>query len=393
MTLPRLLRRASPEANPPAVPNPATTGSEAADALAAVGDGLALKQRLAGLTAAARSTAGGGGDLPTRPVLILIDLDGFSAVNERFGREFGDQVLRETARRLAAAAPPGAAVFRVVADQFAVILQSSTSDEAVAVARQLFAAAHQPLDPGGMALVVGSSTAVVVMRDRRRADGMLRDADVAMYAAKTAGGGHIYLYSPELDDWAVSRKQQVDSLAAEVQYLRQQNRLLSESMLVDLATGLPNAAVFEADHAQLDARRRRAGDPYAMMIADVDWFYDYGERFGEAAAEHSLALVAHTIAGAVRQGDRAYRFGSDEFAVLMPGATGREAVTVAEQIRLAVQSRAIDHPPNPWGVLTVTVGVAEGGFRHATTRDVISEVTGLLQAGKADGRNRIVWPH
>lgn len=388
MTLSRLFRRVPLDEPGLPGPEPGPAFAVAAEPVAPVGDSLALRHRLESLAAGAGTDA-----RSDRPALLLVDLDGFSAVNDRHGREVGDEALEETARRLAAAAPPGSAVFRVVGDQFAVVLDRSNPDHAVAAARQLFDAVRQPLTARGVPLQVASSTAVVLLSGRRRADGIMRDADVAMYAAKTAGGGHIYVFSPELDDWAVSRKREVDSLAAEVEYLRHQNRLLSESMLVDLATGLPNAAVFDADHSQLDGRRRRAGDPYAVMVADVDWFYDYSERFGPAAAEHSLTLVAHAIAGAVRQGDRAYRYGLDEFAVLMPGATAREAVSAAEQIRLAVQNRAVPHPPNPWGVLTVTVGVAEGGFRHATTKDVISEVSDLVQAGKEEGRNRIVWPH
>ncbi len=383
MTISRLFRRGATAGTPGVDPASVTTG--ATDPLAALGDSFCLRDRLEALPA-----AGPGGE---SPVMLLVDLDGFSAVNDRHGQGVGDEVLRETARRLVAAAPPGSSVFRVVGDQFAVVLDRSTADDAVAAARRLFDAVRQPVIAGGVPLQVGASTGVVVLGDRRRADAAMRDADVALYAAKTAGGGHIYVYTPELDDWATSRKRDVDLLAAEVEYLRQQNRMLSESMLVDLSTGLANAAVFDADHAQLDGRRRRAGDPYAVMIADVDWFYDYAERVGPATADESLALVARTIAGAVRQGDRAYRYGADEFAVLMPGATGREAVAAAEQIRLAVQNLAVAHPPNPWGVVTVTVGVAEGGFRHATAKDVLSEVADLVHAGKEGGRNRIVWPH
>jgi GGDEF domain-containing protein len=122
----------------------------------------------------------------------------------------------------------------------------------------------------------------------------------------------------------------IDRLAGEVDGLRLENRRLSEAILVDPQTGLPNLAAFEADHAQLDARRRRTEDGYAVIPADVDHLAGYHEQFGAEAARVALEAVAGAVSATVRQSDRTYRYGLEEVAVLLPAAQLREAVTAAQ---------------------------------------------------------------
>lgn len=329
---------------------------------------------------------------PTAAVL-LVDLDRFQAVNHAYGQAAGNQLLRATAGRLAEVCRPGAGPYRVGADQFALLLDSAPATDAISLARSAFVAVQEPLPTGGRLIQVSASIAIVVIDGRHSADQVLRNADMTLFAAKAAGGRQIYVHSPELEDWAIARRQQMEALAAEVEQLRSENRMLASSTLVDPATGLPNEAAFAADHSQVYARRRRADDPYALVVIDLDWFFDFVQRGGLAAGAQALVAVAGVIDRTIRPGDRAYRYGDDSFAVLLPGGSGPEAVTVAERIRLAIQQMGVPHPANPCGVLTATAGAVEGGFRHAEPDAVLQEATAMVASGKEGGRNRVVWPH
>ena len=364
-------------------------GAEAAAApptgAGTVGDRLALKDCLSALIGAAAPTG-------ARAALLLVDLDGFAAINSLYGHSVGDELLRITGTRLAGAVAPGRA-FRVGGDQFAVVLDRATDDEAAATAGRLLEIVGVPLEAPGVSIRLSASVGVTMAGDRARVDGWLRDADVAMYRAKDAGGGRVQVYRRDHDDWAVARRREVESLARELEDLRLENRMLTESLIIDPRTGLANAAAFDADHLQLHARRRRSEERYAVLVADIDYFSDYNDRFGVTAGNQALQAVARTVRDTIRLGDRAYRYGGEEFAVLLPGADARNAVAAAERIRARVQALGLEHPVNPVGCLTVTVGVVEAGFRHPGPKDVLVEVNDLLLEGKLAGRNRIVWPH
>ena len=182
-------------------------------------------------------------------------------------------------------------------------------------------------------------------------------------------------------------------LLREIDDLRLENQTLLQAILIDPQSGLPNAAAFDADHAQLDARRRRYEDGYAVLMTDIDHFHAFNELFGEDAGQDLTKLMATTIGQTVRQSDRTYRIGGEEFAVLLPGAELREAVTAAERIREKVELLQMPHPGNGPGMVTVTIAAIGAGFRHKTPKDMISELQDLMVAGKRDGRNRVVWPH
>ena len=179
----------------------------------------------------------------------------------------------------------------------------------------------------------------------------------------------------------------------EVEDLRLENQQLLQAILVDPQSGLPNAAAFDADHALLEARRKRYEDDYAVIVADIDHFHAFNELFGEKAGKDLTRTVATTIGETVRQSDRTYRLGGEEFAVLLPGADVREAVGAAERIRTRVESMDMMHPGNGPGVVTVTIAALGAGFRHKAPKDMIAELQDLMVAGKRAGRNRVVWPH
>jgi diguanylate cyclase (GGDEF)-like protein len=169
-------------------------------------------------------------------------------------------------------------------------------------------------------------------------------------------------------------------------------RALAEDKLEELATtdaltGLKNRRKFDT---AIDAEWRRAArhkTPLALLMIDADYFKAYNDTFGHQAGDEVLIGIAICITDAVRRaGDCVARYGGEEFAVLLPGLSSLEALSVAETIRLKVQQWSGDPP-----ITTVSVGVA------SLTPDITTDWSGLvnaadkaLYAAKANGRNRSV---
>jgi len=135
--------------------------------------------------------------------LLLIDLDGFKPVNDTFGHEIGDLVLREVSRRIQATLRQSDQAARLGGDEFVVLLGHVGNDAAAAVEAAVTVAGKLrsriadsiPL-PGGIETRVDSSVGVkLVAPSRQSAESLLRDADTAMYAAKKAGRARVSVFT------------------------------------------------------------------------------------------------------------------------------------------------------------------------------------------------------
>jgi len=185
---------------------------------------------------------------------------------------------------------------------------------------------------------------------------------------------------------------EVGDLRSEIDDLRMENDLLAHSVLIDVHTGLANAAAFELDHLQLNARRRRSDQPYSILLGQID----HGDSGDSATPEDNdarLLAVAEVFKASVRQGDRAYCCDQNRLAVLLAGSDLKQAVAAGERFRSRVENAGIVDCSNPLGVVTVTVGVIEAGYRHEAAKDVFVEVEALVSEGGAAGSNQLLWPH
>jgi len=127
----------------------------------------------------------------TRVALLIIDLDHFKEVNDTFGHQAGDQLLRQVGQRFMADLRETATVARLGGDEFAIVLLAADAAAAGLVAGKLLAALERPFIVEGQALDVGASIGIAVYPDHAdTADSMLRRADIAMYVAKRSRRTH-----------------------------------------------------------------------------------------------------------------------------------------------------------------------------------------------------------
>lgn len=140
--------------------------------------------------------------------LLVLDLDDFRLVNELYGHSHGDLLLVEATRRLEIVARQfdGACLSRLGGDEFALLLPDVSLAEMRWVCAGLLNRLRQPVSLGAAEIEVGTSIGLVMLgADRHDVDDVLRDADLAMYSAKTAGKNRWTQFVPAMHDDLVAR--------------------------------------------------------------------------------------------------------------------------------------------------------------------------------------------
>jgi diguanylate cyclase (GGDEF)-like protein len=161
---------------------------------------------------------------------------------------------------------------------------------------------------------------------------------------------------------------------------------LSAAARTDSLTGLMNRQGFDECLARELDRSRRAGRPVALVIADVDRFKEINDRFGHAAGDVALRIVADGARRITRSADTLARIGGDEFAAILPETDAEEAFHFAERLRTEILA---SQRPGEAG-FTLSLGIAEAE-RDGLTPDVLTGgADRALYEAKKLGRNQTV---
>jgi diguanylate cyclase (GGDEF)-like protein len=138
-------------------------------------------------------------DSGTAGVLLLVDLDHFKRVNDLHGHQAGDELLRHTAMVLGKAAPKAACVARIGGDEFALVVPGASPSAAETIARSILATIATPVFVGGAQAQVSASIGLASFGRGAAQELVLRQSDVALYAAKAAGRDGFAWFDAELE--------------------------------------------------------------------------------------------------------------------------------------------------------------------------------------------------
>jgi diguanylate cyclase (GGDEF)-like protein/PAS domain S-box-containing protein len=145
--------------------------------------------------------------------VLLVDLDGFKAINDSLGHSVGDELLRALSDRLRAVVRPTDLVARVGGDEFAVLMDDFIDpDHPRRTAEAVLATCSQPFRVDGHLLRTNVSIGIATSATAPGTEELLRDADLAMYRAKAAGRGRYETYEPAMHAAAVARVELESSL-------------------------------------------------------------------------------------------------------------------------------------------------------------------------------------
>jgi diguanylate cyclase (GGDEF)-like protein len=169
--------------------------------------------------------------------VLFIDLDDFKTVNDSLGHAAGDELLVSVASRLRACLRPEDVVARLGGDEFAVMVEDSRDAEesATRVARRIMDAFVMPLSVGAESVSVYVSVGIAIAEVQdKTAEELIRDADVAMYKAKTSGKGRFQVFHPSMGAAVLERHGLKEELR---QAIEQEQLTLYFQPIVTLGTG------------------------------------------------------------------------------------------------------------------------------------------------------------
>jgi diguanylate cyclase (GGDEF)-like protein len=175
------------------------------------------------------------------PAVLYLDLDGFKPVNDEYGHDIGDAVLRTVATRLRGCIRPADTAARLGGDEFAILLGGPIDPQSVnRVVDRVRAQFDVPVDLGdGRVAKIGASIGIAVGDPGTEdADWLIRQSDIAMYAAKRSGGGTVY-YEAGMGDPTSARDQQVADLTRAI---ANDELFTVFQPLINLRTGRPTGA-------------------------------------------------------------------------------------------------------------------------------------------------------
>ena len=181
-------------------------------------------------------------------------------------------------------------------------------------------------------------------------------------------------------------------LAARTEELRHDKTRFYTDSRTDALTGTGNRLRLDEELATLLARAQRYGHRASLAMCDLDYFKAYNDRFGHVAGDLALRRVADGMRATLRSADALYRYGGEEFVVLLVEQSLADAELAMNRMRVGVERLAIPSP-RTGNVLTISVGVAElDPVLDKTPADWLERADlALYDAKKA--RNKVVSTH
>ena len=179
-------------------------------------------------------------------------------------------------------------------------------------------------------------------------------------------------------------KQEIEQLQENLQAVRTES-------LTDPLTTLSNRKFFDQALAKAMAQAKETNQPLSLLMADIDHFKSFNDKYGHLTGDQVLRLVALSVKQNVKGQDVAARYGGEEFVVALPNTALQSAITVADHIRRAVMTKELMKRSSGERLGRVTISIGAAVLRpHDTAQSLIERADMCLYAAKRNGRNRVI---
>ena len=184
---------------------------------------------------------------------------------------------------------------------------------------------------------------------------------------------------------------QQETLVVQQAELLRLNEELETIARLDALTGLGNRLRLNEDLAQTAARIERNGGTVGLLLMDLDRFKRLNDSMGHLAGDAALRGVADVLRKTSRVGDGLYRYGGEEFLVVLHDCDEAALEAAGQRYITAVAAAGMPHPDNPpWNLVTASAGARELSQQNCTDIDsALHDADEALYAAKASGRNRL----
>lgn len=169
------------------------------------------------------------------------------------------------------------------------------------------------------------------------------------------------------------------------QYDITDKKRIEELSYTDQLTQIPNRLLLDTFYSQEFQRAKRYGSIFSLILADVDFFKNVNDSFGHHVGDNVLIEIAHLLKASIRSSDIIGRWGGEEFLIICPNTTSKEALLLAEKMRLKIESYEFDSV----GKKTCSFGIAQFDLKDEED-DAFKRADAALYEAKQNGRNKVI---
>jgi diguanylate cyclase (GGDEF)-like protein/PAS domain S-box-containing protein len=170
--------------------------------------------------------------------------------------------------------------------------------------------------------------------------------------------------------------------------LRESEERYRKLSIIDQLTQLYNSRHFY-DQLRMEVDRLERYDyPLTLLLLDLDDFKLYNDTYGHIEGDHVLSRLGTVIKRCLRKADSAYRYGGEEFTIILPMTTSHEGIILAERVREELRKENMSRVPGKNVYMTVSIGMSQYR-RGENIKDFVSRVDHLMYQGKKNGKDRI----
>ena len=171
----------------------------------------------------------------------------------------------------------------------------------------------------------------------------------------------------------------------------ERTRMMEKLQKLAITDGLTKLYNSRSFYTQLELevdRFNRYKHPLALLLLDIDNFKEYNDSFGHLEGDKVLVRFSQIIKSCLRANDSAYRYGGEEFTVILPETTGDEAKTVAQRIRASLEAEKYKPVPGKVARITISIGVTQC-YPKEELSTFIRRADKAMYLSKENGRNRV----
>lgn len=249
--------------------------------------------------------------------------------------------------------------------------------------------AHAILDPEHV-LIVNDATSDVRFSDNplvRQIPNIRFYAGAPLVSPSGEALGTVCVIDTKPRQLSEAQSKALQALSRQVMALLELRRLVSELEMLsttDGLTGLRNRRAFDEKLLEEHHRSIRSHHPFSLLLADIDHFKEFNDKFGHQAGDDVLENVARIMQYTVRNYDMAARYGGEEFGVIMPNTGKFGALELAERLRRAIER-------TEWLNRQITVSIGVTTFESGQSIPLlIEEADRAMYSAKERGRNCVV---
>lgn len=172
-------------------------------------------------------------------------------------------------------------------------------------------------------------------------------------------------------------------------------RMMEKLQRLAVTDGLTKLYNSRSFYSQLETevdRFNRYKHPLALLLLDLDHFKEYNDSYGHLEGDKVLVRFSQIIKSCLRTNDSAYRYGGEEFTVILPETAGAEARTVAQRIRSALEAERFSPENGPDVQITISIGVTEYHTKEELST-FIQRADKAMYLSKQNGRNKVSMLH